>query len=146
ASWSLRAASAAPGGRGAGAPPEGAKGPRRRDARRAFGGAGDADPRDESLTVPRGRARARGGRGARTRPGRARGGASSGRSPESPAPGGIDQRRAVDGRRRRLGGRAMTARFVIVAEDELGQRLARDLADRVVAERARATWLRDLWG
>jgi hypothetical protein len=40
----------------------------------------------------------------------------------------------------------VTARFVIVAEDELGQRLARDLADRVVAERARATWLRDLWG
>lgn len=39
----------------------------------------------------------------------------------------------------------MTARFVIIAEDELGQRLARDLADRVVAERARAEWLRDLW-
>ncbi len=39
----------------------------------------------------------------------------------------------------------MTARFVIVAEDELGQRLARDLTDRIVAERARAAWLRELW-
>jgi hypothetical protein len=39
----------------------------------------------------------------------------------------------------------MTMRFVIVAEDELGQRLVRDLADRVVAERAQATWLRELW-
>jgi hypothetical protein len=39
----------------------------------------------------------------------------------------------------------MTVRFVIVAEDELGQKLTRDLADRVVAERARAEWLRDLW-
>ncbi|WP_437782913.1 hypothetical protein [Sorangium sp. So ce1097] len=38
----------------------------------------------------------------------------------------------------------MTARFVIVAEDELGQKLARDLADRVVAERA-VEWLRELW-
>ncbi|WP_437929577.1 hypothetical protein WMF37_09995 [Sorangium sp. So ce291] len=38
----------------------------------------------------------------------------------------------------------MTARFVIIAEDELGQKLARDLADRVVAERA-VEWLRELW-
>ncbi|WP_437591749.1 hypothetical protein [Sorangium sp. So ce1000] len=38
----------------------------------------------------------------------------------------------------------MTARFVIIAEDELGQRLARDLADRVVAERS-VEWLRELW-
>ncbi|WP_437745047.1 hypothetical protein WMF39_08475 [Sorangium sp. So ce1504] len=43
-----------------------------------------------------------------------------------------------------MGDRSMTARFVLVAEDELGQRLARDLADRVVAERG-VEWLRDLW-
>lgn len=38
----------------------------------------------------------------------------------------------------------MTKRFVIVAEDELGRRLAGDLLDRVVAERSE-DWLRDLW-
>lgn len=38
----------------------------------------------------------------------------------------------------------MTYRFVVVAEDELGYRLARDLADRVVVERG-APWLQDLW-
>ena len=38
----------------------------------------------------------------------------------------------------------MTARFVIIAEDELGQRLARDVVDRVIEERGVA-WLSDLW-
>ena len=35
-------------------------------------------------------------------------------------------------------------RFVIVAEDQLGYRLIRDLADRVIAERG-PSWLQDLW-
>ena len=39
----------------------------------------------------------------------------------------------------------MTARFVLVAEDELGQRLARDTADRVVAERRGSSGWRNLW-
>ena len=37
----------------------------------------------------------------------------------------------------------MSLRFVVVAEDRLGFRLATDLCDRVVAERS--TWLRDHW-
>jgi hypothetical protein len=38
----------------------------------------------------------------------------------------------------------MTKRLVIVAEDELGQKLARVFCDRVVGEHG-APWLRDLW-
>ncbi|HSO00471.1 MAG TPA: hypothetical protein VLS89_19400 [Candidatus Nanopelagicales bacterium] len=38
----------------------------------------------------------------------------------------------------------MTLRFVVVAEDQLGYRLVRDLGDRVIMERG-ASWLRDLW-
>lgn len=38
----------------------------------------------------------------------------------------------------------MTLRFVVVAEDELGYRLVRDLCDRVVIERG-APWRQDLW-
>ncbi len=39
----------------------------------------------------------------------------------------------------------MTLRFVLCAEDILSATLARDLCDRVVAERAQAEWLRALW-
>ncbi|MBK6532295.1 MAG: hypothetical protein IPF99_22720 [Deltaproteobacteria bacterium] len=39
----------------------------------------------------------------------------------------------------------MTLRVIVVAEDRMGMALARDLCDRVVSERARATWLKDQW-
>jgi hypothetical protein len=42
-----------------------------------------------------------------------------------------------------MDGRAVSRRFVIVAEDRLGFLLARTLCDRVVAERS--DWLRDHW-
>jgi len=38
----------------------------------------------------------------------------------------------------------VTNRYVIIAEDELGARLARDLAERVVTERG-PSWLQELW-
>jgi len=43
-----------------------------------------------------------------------------------------------------LGSSAVSFRFVVVAEDELGYRLVRDLGDRVIAERG-APWLQSLW-
>lgn len=51
----------------------------------------------------------------------------------------------MDFRRRELGSGAVTHRYVVVAEDELGYRLVCDLADRVIAERG-APWLQALWG